>query len=266
MKNADRLIYSEDRERIKRFLDRDHLISQLEDRRQLTEDYRMNLDGGKTQYTRMMVTYSSDHGHFIICIENRDEDIQKEREHLMALATANEMARRDELTGTKNKMAYQEMEEELQRQIDEGNAMFGIVVCDVNGLKLINDTEGHKAGDEYLRACCKLVCSVFGHSPVFRIGGDEFVAVLWGQDYENRDSLISSLRRQVEKNLRLGEGPIVAAGLSEFQSKEDTHVSDVFNRADTMMYENKTYLKQTKLLQETHSLKEKLKLRSGKGR
>ena len=75
----------------------------------------------------------------------------------MALATANEMARRDELTGTKNKMAYQEMEEELQRQIDEGDAIFGIVVCDVNGLKLIND-HGDKGEKEWIIQFALIPC------------------------------------------------------------------------------------------------------------
>lgn len=261
-KNADRLVFAEDRERIKLFLDRDHLISQLDDRRQLIEDYRMNLDGGKTQYTRMTVTYSSDHGHFIICVENREEDVQKEKEHLAALASANQMARRDELTGTKNKTAYQEMEAKLQRQIDESNATFGIVICDINGLKVINDTEGHKAGDDYIRTSCKLICNVFDHSPVFRIGGDEFVVVLGGQDYENRESLISALRRQVEENIRLGEGADVASGLATFQSSEDHGVVDVFNRADNQMYEDKARLKRLKLLRETHSFKETANMRA----
>ncbi|MBR3108199.1 MAG: PAS domain-containing protein [Clostridia bacterium] len=259
--NADRLIYAEDRQRIKLFLDRDRLISQLENVRQLTEDYLMNIDGGKTQYTRMSVTYSSDHSHFIICIENREEDVRKEKEHLAALSMANEMARRDELTHTKNKTAFHEMENELQRQIENGCDPFGIVVCDINGLKVINDTEGHKAGDDYIKSSCMLVCRIFHHSPVFRIGGDEFAVVLRGQDYSNRDNLMATLRRQVEDNIRIGEGPVVASGLAEFQAREDRSVEDVFNRADTRMYENKTYLKEQKLLKESHSFKEKANIR-----
>lgn len=260
-KNADRLVYAEDRERIKLFLDKDHLISQLDARRQLTEDYRIILEGGKTQYTRMSVTYSSDRSHFIICVENREKDVQKEKEHLAALATANEMARRDELTGTKNKTAYQEMETELQRQIDEGSVAFGIVVCDINGLKIVNDTEGHKAGDDYIRASSKLVCNVFRHSPVYRVGGDEFVVVLRGQDYVDREDLLSTFRRHVEENVRMGEGVVVASGLATFNPDKDHFVEDVFNRADTEMYKVKTRLKQEKLLQEAHSFKEKANIR-----
>lgn len=260
-KNAGRLIHPEDRNRIRLFLDRDHLISQLENRRQLTEDYRMVVDSGKAQYTRMTVTYSSDHSHFIICVENREEDVRREKEHLAALSMANEMARRDELTGTKNKTAYHEMEKELGRQLEAGGDPFGIVVCDINGLKHINDTEGHKAGDDYIRAACRLVCRVFHHSPVFRIGGDEFVAVLRGQDYANRESLISGLKRQAEENIRIGEGPVIASGLAEYQPYKDRSVEDVFNRADNQMYDEKARLKREKLLQESHTYKEKANIR-----
>ena len=261
-KNLDRLVYSEDRNRIRLFLDRDNLISKLEDRRQLTEDYRMAIDGGRTQYTRMSVTYSSDHSHFIICVENRDEDVRKEQERLAALSMANEMARRDELTHTKNKTAYHEMEEELQKQIDAGGEPFGIVICDINGLKTVNDTEGHKAGDAYIKSACLLICRVFHHSPVFRVGGDEFVVVLRGQDFNNRGSLMSSLRRQVEGHIRIGEGPVVASGVAEYQSVSDRTVADVFNRADAQMYADKTRLKEQKLLQETHSMKDKANIRA----
>ena len=260
-KNAERLVHAEDRERIRLFLDRDYLISALENRRQLTEDYRMLLGNGKTQYTRMIVTYSSDRSHFIICVENRENDVRREQEHLAALSVANEMARRDELTHTKNKTAYREMESKLQRMIQEGCAPFGIVVCDINGLKTVNDTEGHKAGDDYIKASCMLICRTFQHSPVFRIGGDEFVAVLMGQDFAGRGKLIAGLRRQVEEHIRIGEGPVVASGLAEYRPDEDRSVEEVFNRADSRMYENKAHLREQKLLRESHSLKDKATVR-----
>ncbi len=259
-KNLDRLVHAEDRERIRNFLDRDHLISALENRRRLTEDYRMLVDGGKTQYTRMEVTYSSDRSHFIICIENRDNDVRREQEHLAALSMANEMARRDELTHVKNKTAYHEKEKELQEQIDAGCDPFGIVVCDVNDLKMINDTEGHRAGDEYIKACCLLVCRTYQHSPVFRVGGDEFVVILRGSDFANREKLLAALQRQVEENIRIGEGPVIACGMAEYRPG-DRLVGDVFTRADSRMYENKTHLKEERMLRETRSLKEKANIR-----
>ncbi len=260
-KNAERLIYIEDRERVMLFLDRDHLISQLEKSRQVITDYRMLVEGGKKQYTRMSVTYSSDRSHFIICVENRDKDVRREAEHLKALSIANEMARRDELTGTKNLTAYHEMEKDLQDLARTESEPFGIVVCDINGLKIINDTEGHKAGDDYIRSASRLICRTYSHSPVFRIGGDEFVVILKGQDFMNRESLLSRIRRQSEENIRMGDGPVVAVGEADFTPQEDQSVADVFNRADGMMYDNKARLKEQKLVQESHSLKERTNIR-----
>ena len=254
--NADRYIHPEDRDRMKLFLDKDHFFSQLEDRRQLVEDYRMFVSGRKIQYTRMTVTYSSDRSHFIICIENREEEVRREKEHLDALSTANRLARLDILTGTRNKTAYQEAAKALQNTIDEEAVPFGIVVCDINDLKTVNDTQGHNAGDDYIKASCSLVCRTFVHSPVFRIGGDEFAVILKGRDYQNREGLFAALRNQVEENARLGEGPIVASGLAEFLPESDSTVEDVFNRADTRMYEDKTRLKEQKLLYENRTLKE----------
>ena len=261
--NADRVIHPEDRARMKLFLDKDNIITRLGNRKKLVEDYRMVVDGGKPRYTRMKVMWSSDKSHFIMCIENREDDVKREKEHLQALAMANEIARKDELTSTRNKTAYQEMEKDIQQSIEEGtNDPFGIIICDINDLKLINDTEGHKAGDEYIKASCKMICKIFSHSPVFRYGGDEFIVILRGQDFDNRESLLSTLRRQVEEHVNLGEGAVVAAGLAEFQPLEDKTVEAVFNRADSRMYEDKKKLKELRLLNETHSLKEKANIKT----
>ncbi len=262
IRNADRLIYPEDVDRLKLFLDKDNLITQLESNRQLVEDYRMSIDGRDPQYTRMTVRWSSDKSHLIICIENREEDVKREKEHLMALNTANEMARRDSLTGTRNKTAYHEFEKDLQSVIDgDSNEMFGIILCDLNDLKLINDTQGHKAGDDYIREACKIICRVFSHSPVFRIGGDEFVVILRGQEFAIREDLILTLKKQVEENLRVGVGPVIAAGMSYYQPDIDSTVDDIFKRADSRMYEDKAHLKEQKLLRESHSLKEKANIK-----
>ncbi len=259
--NMDRLIYSEDRERIRQFLDRDHLISELEEIRQLTQDYRMVIDGETIQYTRMKVTYSSDHSHFIICVENRDKDVRREQEYLAELSTANELARRDDLTHSQNKTAYHEHEKELQKKMADEHMTFGIVVCDINGLKTINDTEGHRAGDAYIISSCSLISHIFENSPVFRIGGDEFAIILQGEDYENRQALIQTLRKQVEDHIQLGEGPVIASGLGVYEPERDQTVEEVFNRADNEMYSDKSRLKELKLLQESHARKEKAEIR-----
>ena len=255
--NADKIIFAEDRDRVKLFINRDNFITQLEETRQLTMDYRMAIGNGQPQYTRMKICWSADKSHFIICIENRDEIVKKEKEHIQAINLANEMARRDSLTGTRNKTAYHEYEKELQKEIDEENLQnFGILVCDLNDLKIINDTQGHKAGDEYIQTSCKLICRVFAHCPVFRVGGDEFAVIIRNDDFVVREDLVNTFRRLIEDNIRLGQGPVVASGLAVFQPDIDSTVEDVFKRADGRMYENKAYLKEIKLLRESQTLKE----------
>ncbi len=256
--NAERVIHPEDRDRIIAFVNRDNFISQLENNRCLVEDYRMVVDGGEPQYTRMTVSMSSDKTHFIMCIENRQEAVRKEKELLQSLSMANEFARKDGLTGTRNKTAYHEYEKGLEQELYENKDLkFGIVICDLNDLKLINDTQGHKAGDDYIKSACKLICRVFAHSPVFRVGGDEFAVVLKGQDYVERGNLMDSFRRQIEENIRIGNGALVASGMAEYQSDSDRSVDDVFKRADSRMYEDKVHIKELKLLLESRSLKEK---------
>ena len=156
---------------------------------------------------------------------------------------ARSAASTDSLTGVKNKHAFSVQEGQMETLIADGEAPpFGIIVCDVNGLKHINDTLGHKAGDEYIRAACTMLCQYFKHSPVFRIGGDEFAVILKGQDFENRQEIMGAFNEQVEKNLSAG-GVVASLGLAEFDAKTDSTFHAVFARADGLMYERKKQLK-----------------------
>ena len=156
---------------------------------------------------------------------------------------ARTVAYRDSLTGVNSKHAFSDKEIEIEEQIARGEAgPFGAIVCDVNGLKQINDTLGHKAGDEYIRSACQLLCDYFKHSPVFRIGGDEFVVVLQGRDYDSRYEIMQAINAQIERNL--GRGEVVASlGLAEFDPQTDHTFHDVFTRADERMYARKMQLK-----------------------
>ena len=253
-KNADKLIFPEDKQRIKLFLKKDNLITQLETSRRISQDYRMVVGGGEPQYTRMNVSWSSDKTHFIICIENREEFVKKEMEQLQALSIANETARRDSLTGIRNMTAYQEFEAGLQKDVEEKDVeSFGIAVCDLNDLKTVNDTQGHKAGDEYIKDACRLICRVFAHCPVFRVGGDEFAVILRDKEYNDRNDLVAAFKRQIEDNVRIGSGPVVALGLADYMPSNDSSVEEVFKRADSRMYEDKARLKELKLRRESYS-------------
>ena len=156
---------------------------------------------------------------------------------------ARETAFKDPMTGAKSKAAYLKLEEELNRAIDAGTAeKFAVVVCDVNGLKKINDTQGHKAGDEYIKRAYEMICDIFQHSPVYRIGGDEFVVIMSGRDYVIRKELVLALHDRSVVNIGSG-GVVVSGGISDFRPVEDRSYHAVFERADGLMYDEKQLLK-----------------------
>jgi len=149
----------------------------------------------------------------------------------------------DSLTGVKNKRAFTEAKKEIDEAVNCGLIQeFGIVVFDLNGLKTINDLKGHDAGDEYIRQGSKIICDVFQHSPVYRIGGDEFAAFLRANDYENRNKLMSEFEHIMEDNL-VTDKVVISNGLAVFDSYNQDTFSTVFERADKNMYERKRYLK-----------------------
>ena len=153
------------------------------------------------------------------------------------------LANTDPMTGVKNKHAFIMKENEFNTAISGGVAKdFSVAVCDVNGLKKINDTYGHKAGDEYIRNACSMICDVFAHSPVFRIGGDEFAVILTGRDREVRQSLVQKVHDLSVEHITSG-GVVVSVGLSDYDPENDTKLHDVFERADSLMYEEKKLLK-----------------------
>ena len=243
------IVHKNDLDTVLDFVNKENLACTLMNQRGCHLDYRI-VAFKKTHYVRMTVQKTTDESHYIIGIENINDEVKKEKQHLKALNTEKELARRDELTGIKNKTAYNELEKSVQSNIDNGMDYlpFGLVVCDTNDLKKINDSQGHVAGDEYIKQSAKLLCNIFVHSPVFRIGGDEFVVFLRGDDYSNREALMKALQDQVWENQRSKSGPVLASGMAEFTSGKDSLVTAIFDRADKAMYKNKRDLKKLKNL------------------
>ena len=179
----------------------------------------------------------------VIMLSNFATMRKREEESHNEAHAAQTMANTDPLTGVKSKNAFATRERELNAQLAQGALdQIGVVVCDVNGLKQVNDTLGHKAGDEYIRSACAMICDFFKHSPVYRIGGDEFVAILQGADFENRDAILAALHEQSAQNRDTGK-VVVAAGMAVLDPQVDNDIHAVFERADAAMYESKRALK-----------------------
>ena len=157
----------------------------------------------------------------------------------------NDLAYADALTSLHNKGAFDICIKDIQTQLDapEDGPAFAVCIFDCNNLKKINDQNGHDKGDIYLKVTAEIICEVYDHSPIFRIGGDEFAALLMDRDFRNRDELLRQFdercREKRRQNAEAWEQVDVARGMAVYDPKEDESVSDVVRRADKNMYENK---------------------------
>ena len=155
-------------------------------------------------------------------------------------------ANRDSLTGLRNSTAYKSWVTDFESESKDPNAVYGVAVFDVNQLKQVNDTYGHHVGDKLIVAAANVISDVFKRSPVFRIGGDEFLAVLRNRDLEDCRELFVRLDAVCEATaLEEDKTPIsIAKCFAVFEPGKDSCFEDVFQRADNAMYENKRKTKQ----------------------
>lgn len=193
----------------------------------------INLEDCKTQ---------DEVGILAVAFEKTSEKLRGYMKYINALAY------KDALTGIKNRTAYNEVATEIDVKIKLGEcAPFAVVVADVNGLKVTNDKYGHEVGNKLLIKISKVICDIFKHSPVFRIGGDEFVVVLNGEDFEVHTRLMCELDNKL-KDAYISVGDVelsvsAARAVAVYDKDKDASFDDVFNRADKKMYEHKMMLK-----------------------
>lgn len=236
------VIYPEDQSRLIEMLTKENVLAEIERHGIFSVSYRLILEG-KPRYVqlRAAIIEEKEGPRMIVGISDIDAHVRQEEEYERRLAQAQREVNFDALTGVKNRHAYLEAEERLDFQISEHRVSdFAIVILDVNDLKKINDTAGHTAGDQYLRNACRIICGIFKRSPIYRIGADEFVAVIQGADYECIEELIERMKDHNNKAIQTG-GIVIACGMSKYDG--DAVVAHVFDRADQEMYQNKSDLK-----------------------
>ncbi len=184
---------------------------------------------------------------YMTSLVNTAKELGVAREHANAM---HKLANRDALTGVRNKNAYDSEIRRLEWDISDPNKQteFGIAMIDLNFLKRINDTFGHEQGNIAIKKLCAIVCDVFAHSPVFRIGGDEFVVILENHDYDKFSVLkeeFNARLKALEANPDLSPWEKVSAsiGIALYNPNLDSSVENVFRRADKAMYIRKKEMK-----------------------
>ena len=238
------VIWEEDREMFLSMMTKENVIKEIKEHGLFTLNYRILINNAPV-YVMMKAAMveEKDGPQLVVGISNIDEQVKREKEYAYNLSVARSQANVDALTGVKNKHAYIDAEAALNAKIEKEEPVeFAIIVFDVNGLKTTNDTQGHNAGDELLRSACGIICKTFKHSPVFRVGGDEFTVIAKGGDYEDLDALVELIAKTHRKNKETG-GAVVACGAARYTNEKSA--AEVFEKADVAMYENKRALKQT---------------------
>ena len=175
-----------------------------------------------------------------------EEMARREEEHKQELGSAKQLAYIDSLTGVKNKASYSEWEETINNAIKNGEQKpFAVVVCDINDLKEVNDQYGHREGDVCIKNACVKICEIYSHSPVFRVGGDEFMILLFDEDYYRRNELMDQINATTKDKSKIRVGETLSVGMAEYDKDKHRSLLNVAEDADKAMYERKEYLKET---------------------
>lgn len=190
-----------------------------------------------------MSTDMKDYVKNIIAAEKTVKDMENKVSHMDMVAY------QDALTHVKNKAWYDKTKERVDGDIANGKARFAILMTDLNNLKKINDTYGHERGNDYITGACHQICITYQHSPVFRIGGDEFVVLLENSDFDNRDELMTRIKDIFKETFNdMSKEPwerySAAMGMAIYEPGKDSSMEDVFKRADSLMYKDKLESKQ----------------------
>lgn len=139
-----------------------------------------------------------------------------------------DMSYRDQLTKIGNRHAMRKYVKDMNK-----SRSIGVVYCDITGLKRVNDNEGHAAGDALIKMCCSFVDEFYSDYGVFRIGGDEILALcscIGKEEFEMR-----------EKRFRdaIAERKIPLAVGFSWQKISDESIGDILHEAEMAMYADK---------------------------
>jgi diguanylate cyclase (GGDEF)-like protein/PAS domain S-box-containing protein len=143
----------------------------------------------------------------------------------------------DALTGLNNRTAF----EYYVAQLDtEGPFPVAVIMADLDGLKKINDTQGHEAGDRLIQAAADLLSSSFRTNDIVaRIGGDEFAVLLPGIPEDAAYNNYERLQRRIDLFSELPENPTVSLSCGMTQVTEAGQLADAIKQADQLMYQQK---------------------------
>ncbi|WP_239614925.1 GGDEF domain-containing protein [Cohnella mopanensis] len=166
---------------------------------------------------------------------------ESNQELLVRTILMDKLAKTDALTDTYNHMAYHEYKDHLVEQADNGGLSLHLAILDIDNFKKVNDTYGHKAGDEVLQKVASIARSKTGSNDfVARYGGEEFVILFTEKSFQEVHDLVEDIRSSIASthhDALNGLNVTVSIGLNPYSpgmGKEE-----LFLRADSALYEAK---------------------------
>ena len=246
-------IFPEDLKRFLSLFVKEGIMAEISRSGMFALSYRLIINDAPAHVLLKAVMVEETEGpRLIVGVINVQSQVRQEEEYRMSLAQAREAARIDPLTGLKNRHAYLEEEEQIDREIAGINGIPGehapelaLAIMDLNDLKEVNDRKGHQAGDQYIREAAGIIAGIFRQGRIFRIGGDEFLALVRGADSARMGELLQEMQDHNDRALRDG-GVVIACGAARLEG--DPSLAPVFQRADKNMYADKKRLKAARII------------------
>lgn len=197
--------------------------------------YRVVAGNGSVRWVEWTDRAISSDGNTISEYQSVGRDITERRELEDRLRY---MSMHDSLTGLYNRAYF---DEQMKRYSDPRFIPVGIIVVDLNALKIVNDAIGHQQGDNLLLSAADVLTSCFRASDtIARIGGDEFSVLLPNTDEKTCRTIIDRVRHTIQ--IRREENPdtplSIAIGYA-IRTRKSSRMEEVFSEADDMMYREK---------------------------
>lgn len=201
----------------------------IETEKLVTYEYMLTIDGNDNYY-EMRISQSSENE--VLCITRNVTDQTNNRNYI------NYLSYHDQLTGLYNRRYF---EDELDRLDVESSLPLTIVMADVNGLKLINDSFGHSIGDLLLQKVSEVLSkSCLENQAVSRIGGDEFVIIMPNTTEAMAEKFVDNIKNLSSKESVSSVDLSISFGWMTKQ-KIDDDIHEILNRAEDFMYKKKLF-------------------------
>ncbi len=198
-------------------------------------EYEVNDADGRTLYRELRMVATAD-DEVVVIIRDITERREMERElKIMALT--------DQATGLYNRAFF---DAELRRMNDERFLPVGVIVCDVDGLKFINDTLGHDVGDRLIAKAAELFAACFGAGDVVaRIGGGEFGVIMPNSGPEAVREACDCIQQAAASYRESARMPLSLSVGRSVRTDAGETLNDTFKAADRNMYREKLHSKQS---------------------